>query len=106
MRFWRSRRREPQVASVRDESLFYVRSFPRSGNPPYIDEGPWDHYLAGLVLAHIGVDAHAVLDEQRVAVERAFLVPADQYVGQPPTSKQGAHWRFLRWQYQQPGFLP
>jgi hypothetical protein len=59
--------------------MWYVRSFMFEGEAPrqqyvYIDEGPWDRYLAEMVLADIGVDGTIPRGIGRVRVERAILV--------------------------------
>jgi hypothetical protein len=59
--------------------LWYVRSFFREGdNLVFLDEGPWDHFLATCVLFEIGVqDATIPRGLGRVTVERAVLVAAE-----------------------------
>ena len=57
--------------------MYVVRTYFReNGELVYLDEGPWDHYLAELVLADIGIDASIPRGMDRVVVERAIIVPA------------------------------
>ena len=57
--------------------MWYVRTFFREGGElVYLDEGPWDRYLAELVIADIGVDGSIPRGLERVRVERAILVAA------------------------------
>ena len=57
--------------------MWYVRSWFREHDElVYLDEGPWDRYLAELVLADIGIDASIPRGIGRVTVERAVLVAA------------------------------
>lgn len=55
--------------------MWYVRTYFREGaSLVFMDEGPWERYLAELVLADIGVDASIPRGLGRVQVERAILV--------------------------------
>lgn len=55
--------------------LVFVRSILlENGEEVYLDEGPWDGYLAELVIADIGVDASIPRGIGRVPVLRARLV--------------------------------
>lgn len=58
--------------------MWFVRTFFREhGELVYLDEGPWDRYLAELVIADIAIDASIPRGLGRVTVERAVLVRAD-----------------------------
>ncbi len=58
-------------------ALWYVRIyFLENEELVYLDEGPWDRYLAELVLVDIGIDATIPRGAGRVQVERAILVAA------------------------------
>jgi len=57
--------------------LWSVRSIlMEDGNEVYLDEGPWERYLAELVLADIGVDASIPRGIDRARVFRARIIPA------------------------------
>jgi len=59
--------------------MWAVRSyFVENGEVVFLDEGPWDRFLAELVLADIGVDASIPRGLGRVNVLRAKLVPASE----------------------------
>jgi hypothetical protein len=59
------------------DGLWYVRTFfHEEGLQVHLDEGPWERYLAELVLADIGVDASIPRGIGRVTVDRAVLVAA------------------------------
>ena len=56
---------------------FYVRTyFIEDGLMVYLDEGPFDRYLAELVLADVGIDGTIARGLDRVRVERAILIRA------------------------------
>ena len=56
---------------------FYVRTyFTEDGTLVYLDEGPFDRFLAELVLADIGIDGTISRGLDRIRVERAILVEA------------------------------
>jgi hypothetical protein len=57
--------------------LWAVRSYlVENDEEVYLDEGPWEYYLASLVLADIGIDASIPRGVSRARVTRAQLVPA------------------------------
>ena len=60
---------------MQTEPIWYVRSFIKENDElVYLDEGPWDRYLAELVIADIAVDASIPRGIGRVPVERAILI--------------------------------
>ena len=59
--------------------MWYVRSFfIENGVEVALDEGPWDHTLAELIIADIGVDASIPRGLDRQKVERAILIPESE----------------------------
>ena len=48
------------------------------GEEVRLDEGPWDRYLAELVLADIGIDASIPRGLDRARVYRAKVIPAEE----------------------------
>jgi hypothetical protein len=57
--------------------MWYVRSvLIENDREVFLDEGPFDRWLAELVLADIGIDATIPRGLGRVTVLRACLVPA------------------------------
>jgi len=56
--------------------MFYVRStFIEQGQRVHLHEGPWDHSLAEVILADIGVDASIPRGIGRQQVLSAVIVP-------------------------------
>lgn len=60
------------------DRLYWVRSILiEDGERVRLDEGPWEQYLAELVLADIGIDASIPRGIGRVPVHSARLVPIE-----------------------------
>jgi len=57
--------------------MWFVRTFFMEGEDlVFLDEGPWDRWLAELVLADIGIDASIPRGLGRITVLSAILVKA------------------------------
>jgi len=57
------------------DRLYYVRSyFIEENELVHLDEGPWEYYLAMLVISDIGIDASVPRGLGRVQVVKAKLI--------------------------------